>query len=253
MFLKKIKYKSNASRHSILKKNFAENISFSKKIINSNKLFCKVKRNKTKYSVNKNKIYSCNLNLIPTKGYLCGGTKTFSTANSSMGVFFDGNCLFFDNLPKGYDFFLTNETSILTTKEDNYFFNGQFIYTYFLKYSSQIMCVYDTNYNLLYKASAGNYCVFKGFIKSLNLSVFILPSKKKKYFPYISLCKLGRNNGVFTKHRVFGNRKFKSYAKKKKMSTRGIAMNPVDHPNGGRTKSKSPFFNKYNKLAKRGK
>lgn len=253
MFLKKIKYKSNASRHVILKKNFAENITFSKKIINTNKTLLKDKKKKTSLSLHKNKIYTCKLNLIPKNGFFCGGTKTFSTSNKSMGIFFNKNCMFFDYMPKGYDFFLDNQTSLITVNEDNYVVNGQYMYTYFLKYSSKVMCIYDTNYNKIYQSSAGNYCVFKGFIKSLNLSIFILPSKKKTYFPYISMCRLGRSVGVFNKYTVFGSRKFKAVIKKKHISTRGIAMNPVDHPNGGRTKSKTPFYNKYNNLAKKGK
>ena len=64
---------------------------------------------------------------------------------------------------------------------------------------------------------------------------------------------LGRNNGLFNKYRVFGSQKFYSLKKKKRHSTRGIAMNPVDHHNGGRTKSKAPFYSKYNRIAKKGK
>merc|ERR1711976_833458 len=105
MFLKKIKYKSNASRHSILKKNFSENIMFSKKIINTNNGFFKTKKKKTRYSSNKNKIYPCRLDLVPNKVIFVGEPKHFLLPTTVWVFFFDGNCLFFDSLPKGYDFF----------------------------------------------------------------------------------------------------------------------------------------------------
>ena len=38
-----------------------------------------------------------------------------------------------------------------------------------------------------------------------------------------------------------------------KKTVRGIAKNPVDHPNGGRSNTKKPFKNCFNKIAKMGK
>lgn len=64
---------------------------------------------------------------------------------------------------------------------------------------------------------------------------------------------VGRTAGMFTKYRVFGSFGLCIEKKKKRFSTRGIAMNPVDHHNGGRSKSKSPFFTKYGRIAKKGK
>ena len=48
--------------------------------------------------------------------------------------------------------------------------------------------------------------------------------------------------------------KFVPYSKyllrKKKVTVRGVAMNPIDHHNGGRNNKKPLFLNKYNKIAK---
>ena len=41
--------------------------------------------------------------------------------------------------------------------------------------------------------------------------------------------------------------------KKKILRVRGIAMNPVDHPNGGRANTKQPLKNPWGKIAKRNK
>lgn len=42
-------------------------------------------------------------------------------------------------------------------------------------------------------------------------------------------------------------------AKKKKITVRGVAKNPVDHPNGGRTKAKQPELSPWGWIAKRNK
>lgn len=40
---------------------------------------------------------------------------------------------------------------------------------------------------------------------------------------------------------------------KKKITVRGVAKNPVDHPNGGRTKAKQPELSPWGWIAKRNK
>ena len=44
-----------------------------------------------------------------------------------------------------------------------------------------------------------------------------------------------------------------SFHKKKTINVRGVAMNPVDHPNGGRTKSVQPERSPWNWVAKKKK
>jgi ribosomal protein L2 len=53
------------------------------------------------------------------------------------------------------------------------------------------------------------------------------------------LCFLGHNFNFNINSQVEGKWGF-SFTKFKKINVRGVAKNPVDHPNGGRTKAKQP-------------
>lgn len=53
------------------------------------------------------------------------------------------------------------------------------------------------------------------------------------------MCVVGRNNNIYHKYLVYGGYKWSSYLGKKSL-VRGVAMNPVDHPHGGRTKTNKP-------------
>ena len=66
--------------------------------------------------------------------------------------------------------------------------------------------------------------------------------------PILTFSFFSRKEGFFKRKNVF---RFYKYVQKKKV--RGIAKNPVDHPNGGSSKVKKPFLNKYFKIAKYGK
>lgn len=87
-----------------------------------------------------------------------------------------------------------------------------------------------------YVRSAGTKSRIIKFDKLTHTVLIELPSKIKKIFSYYSLAMKGSiplplhkkiNKNKFGFWRIFG----------KKPLVRGIAMNPVDHPNGGRTKS----------------
>jgi ribosomal protein L2 len=65
----------------------------------------------------------------------------------------------------------------------------------------------------------------------------IMPSKILKYFKLSTICVYSSIVNFFLNKFVdgkWGN----SYKYKKRIIVRGVAMNPVDHPNGGRTKAK---------------
>jgi large subunit ribosomal protein L2 len=66
-----------------------------------------------------------------------------------------------------------------------------------------------------------------------------LPSGKLYYFIKTTRCFIGKSFNFFNNKFIEGKWGF-SLHKKKKISVRGVAMNPVDHPNGGRTKAKQP-------------
>ena len=69
-----------------------------------------------------------------------------------------------------------------------------------------------------------------------------LPSKKKKSIFSSSLVVLGRNSNITNRKICYGGFFSKTpYLNKFSKITRGVAMNPVDHPNGGRSKTKGSF------------
>lgn len=230
-----------------------ENLFLSKKVIRSNKrngiFFKKLGR----FYNGKNILGSCKLKCLPIKNLLCGGIKTTSSINRPLGVFYNQNSIILANMVKGVNYLKFSDN--MTNLPLSYIHTNANSYKYikYLKYSTQVSAIYNMNYNLLYRASGGNYALYMGSFKNLGLSVFKLPSGVKVRLPYWSLCLVGRTIGIFNKYRVFGSFKFYNIKKKKKFSTRGVAMNPVDHHNGGRTKSKTPFYSKYNRIAKKGK
>lgn len=74
-----------------------------------------------------------------------------------------------------------------------------------------------------------------------NKLFFLTPSKQLKAFHYstisLNLAYNLKDNKFLASKTIFSK-------------TRGVAMNPNDHHNGGRTNRKALFLNKYNKIAK---
>lgn len=87
--------------------------------------------------------------------------------------------------------------------------------------------------------SSGTFCVLLKKHYDASLAYIMLPSGLKKFFNLNSFCMLGRNAHVFSKYIYVGkagdNRKINI-----RPTTRGVAMNPCDHPHGGRTKTNQP-------------
>ncbi|MCB1712535.1 MAG: hypothetical protein KDH96_08705 [Candidatus Riesia sp.] len=93
----------------------------------------------------------------------------------------------------------------------------------------------------MYSLSIGTYCIKSKTLKKSKLVLINLPSKKSIYCLKESLCICGFVANEITT--IFNYGKFGSYLKSKyRTVVRGVAKNPVDHPNGGRTKSKSPEY-----------
>ena len=66
-----------------------------------------------------------------------------------------------------------------------------------------------------------------------------LPSNKTKLISSFSFVTLGRCSNILSNKQVLGKAgtlKFRGL----KPKVRGVAMNPVDHPHGGRTKTNKP-------------
>lgn len=110
----------------------------------------------------------------------------------------------------------------------------------------------DSN-NIKMATTYGVFAVVYKHVQNTHLTKIKLPSGQIKYLPSSSEAYLGRNGNMYFKHVVWGSWGFKHKNKFHRPVVRGVAMNPVDHPNGGRSKVKKPFRNKYNKIAKAGK
>lgn len=76
--------------------------------------------------------------------------------------------------------------------------------------------------------------------KKSGILTFILPSNQRllcsKYISYI----VGRNENIFSNKMVLAKSGFKNKVKTFG-KVRGIAKNPIDHPNGGNSNTKGSF------------
>ena len=70
-----------------------------------------------------------------------------------------------------------------------------------------------------------------------------LPSKKLARIDVRNTCRLGRSANIYQNGTRYGNAQSGLSKRNKTFKVRGIAMNPVDHPNGGRTNTKRPLMN----------
>ena len=87
-----------------------------------------------------------------------------------------------------------------------------------------------------YVRSPGSIAKIINFDKSLHTSIIKLPSGVKKIFSFYTFALLGKTS--LTVNKFFKNNKagyWRSFGKKP--IVRGVAMNPIDHPHGGQTKS----------------
>lgn len=90
-----------------------------------------------------------------------------------------------------------------------------------------------------YIRAAGTYTRLYQRYKDAKMISCRLPTKQKCYITYETLITLGRNSNIRHK-KEFLTTAGANIKKGFKSKVRGVAMNPVDHPHGGRTKSNSP-------------
>lgn len=104
-----------------------------------------------------------------------------------------------------------------------------------------------------YAKSSGTFCRIKKQKKTKKkLILLILPSKLEKLVSIGSKAFIGKNTNFKVNEIIEGKFGF-SKKKKKKINVRGVAMNPVDHPNGGRTKTVQPERSPWAWVAKKTK
>lgn len=157
---------------------------------------------------------------------------------------FDGFCIlrrrynYFNHVTLGYDRQIGAGTFMLLS-------------SYRLGYS--IYCVKSSILKTLYATSAGSFCILISQDFQNSTCMIRLPSEKCVYVSLHDSCIIGRVSNVFAKHQVLGKASNRFFLKNKKVTVRGVAKNPVDHPNGGRCKVKKPFKNVWGAVAKNGK
>jgi large subunit ribosomal protein L2 len=85
--------------------------------------------------------------------------------------------------------------------------------------------------------------------KTKNLILIEFPTKLKKWVYGYKLATLGRASNIFHKQEIFGKAGYYRLLNNRP-TVRGVAMNPVDHPHGGRTKTSSPEVTPWGRIAK---
>jgi len=108
----------------------------------------------------------------------------------------------------------------------------------------------------VYACSAGTFCFIQNledefYDEDSDFYFIKIPSGESVIFNVFSKAVFGRVSNIFHKYIRFSSFSKKFSLKKKKQTTRGIAKNPVDHPNGGRSKIKHPFKNPWGFVAKK--
>ena len=101
----------------------------------------------------------------------------------------------------------------------------------------------------IYARSAGVFCKFLSKNEERNFMKIELPSGQIKFLPLEYNCTIGRASNIFAYKDIRG----KAGLTRRlgfRPSVRGVAMNPVDHPNGGRTKTNKPEKTPWGRIAK---
>ena len=158
----------------------------------------------------------------------------------------------FDKIHKNYFLtpFLNRNKRIFGEKYKNIM---GYNFLIFYEINSIFYFVHDFFSNKYFAKSAGTYCLVLNFNKSNKFFLVRLPSKKKIMFDYFVIGFLGRASNIFSKYTFYSSFKEKLLLKKHSPKVRGVAKNPIDHPNGGRSKVKKPFLTPWGKIAKKGK
>jgi ribosomal protein L2 len=107
------------------------------------------------------------------------------------------------------------------------------------------MSIFSNVYNfqnnkVTYARSSGSFCKLRKSKKSKNkLLTVVLPSGINIFIKKITKVYLGKNTNFNVNSLIEGKFGY-GFHVYKKINVRGVAMNPVDHPNGGRTKTVQP-------------
>lgn len=206
---------------------------------------CKLKKKKKKNSLNKlTNYYNNNKYISKFKQYdkYIGFLKLLNLDNSKRKT-----KAFFKSKISNYKVSLLYGESLCNRILNNFLFNKNNTYT-LISYAN---IIYNKIWNLfdnkcLYYSTSGNFITLISIDKDNNVVKFLLPSNNVLITSRFCFVKIGRANNIFNKYIFYGLYKYGNKNKK----IRGIAQNPIDHPNGGRSNTKKPFLNKFGKIAK---
>lgn len=153
-----------------------------------------------------------------------------------------------DYIRPGFIFY--NLKQILTKNLNLY---GQYIPLYLLPINTSISSVFNyQNKYTTFALSSGCFAKKRKNAKKVKLIYVELPSKKRILLPFNTYCLFSTTQNLYFNRVVKGGWGVFTNVKKK-ISVRGVAMNPVDHPNGGRTKAKQPELSPWGWIAKKSK
>ena len=139
-------------------------------------------------------------------------------------------------------------------KDINFHYSGFLTYLYTVPTFSIFCNVTNLKNNkITYAKAGGTYCILKKNKKSkTKLISVVLPSKQSVLLNKMSKIYMGKNTNFYINRLTEGKWGF-AFHTYKKINVRGVAMNPVDHPNGGRAKSVQPEKSPWNWIAKKSK
>ena len=119
------------------------------------------------------------------------------------------------------------------------FYFNSFIPLISIPINFSISYIYDIkNFKPTYSLASGSNSIRKKMLKKTKFILVLLPSKKIKYCLNNNLCLFSPNKS--NKNKLVSGKFSLFKSKSKNLVVRGVAKNPVDHPNGGRTKAKQP-------------
>ena len=164
--------------------------------------------------------------------FFCSSNGIFFLNNASSGLFL-GDYIFNNFLP--YIFFKNFKLGS---------YNFLFFFDKYLYVNS--ICVKN---KLIFAKSNGTFIYIEKIDFELKLLFLKLPSGKNLIVNFFVFGYLGRNLGYNNKFCVVSKAGLNKKILKKN-NVRGVAMNPVDHPHGGRTKTNKPEVSLWGWIAK---
>ncbi len=129
-------------------------------------------------------------------------------------------------------------------------FLGSQIFLDYVPYGLHVSYVSNkSNTKWTFAKSSGTFITKLKSKKTVKLVNVELPSLVTYFFFKTTRCFIGKNSNFLNNKFCEGKWGF-SIHRFKTLSVRGVAMNPVDHPNGGRTKAKQPEKSPWGWVAK---